>query len=391
MGEPMGQGNRGRAPGRRELVFSCCLLIVAGLGWSNAASATSSGMDPATATALQGELKRLASDLGEPGLSLAIRLADGTVWTAVTGKAQVENKHKRSVTADTAFSAGSITKTFVGALTMQLIERGVLHLTDRVSKWLPRYPNANHLLISELLQHTSGLFDYFDNPDYNPQVFGHPHHLWTVPQILALVRDPYFPPGTRWHYSNTNFILLGRILERATRAGAGKLIRTRLLKPLQLTETAFQDREPTLPDEANGYLRSDSGWIGWDDGLNYRPNPSAATVAWTAGAPLATPSDLVRWAHALYAEGKVISETSLAEMTDFNKRDYGLATERFFTTNKTATQEPMWGHAGSLRGFEAQMWYVPSRDVTISLMGNRGRVSLRPAVQDLLKVLFGTR
>src|SRR3954454_19651820 len=156
MGEPMGQGNRGRAPGRRELVFACCLLVLAALGSSNAASAAPSGMDPATATALQAELQRLRSDLGEPGLSLAIRLRDGTVWTAVTGKAQVEKKHRRAVTPDTAFSAGSITKTFIGALTMQLVQRGVLHLTDRVSKWLPKYPNAKNLLLSELLQHTSG-------------------------------------------------------------------------------------------------------------------------------------------------------------------------------------------------------------------------------------------
>ena len=261
-------------------------------------------MDPATAKALQDELLRLRTDLGEPGLSLAIRLPDGTVWTAVTGKAQVEKKHKRPVTPDTAFSAGSITKTFVGALVMQLVQRGALHLDDRVSNWLPKYPNAKHLLISELLQHTSGLYDYFDNPAYDPDVFGHPHHLWTVPEILSLVRSPYFAPGTRWHYSNTNFVLLGQILERATRAGVGNLIRNRLLKTQHLADTEFQDREPTLPDEANGYLWSGSGWIGWDDGSNYRPNPSAATVAWTAGAILATPSDLVRWAHALYAEGR---------------------------------------------------------------------------------------
>jgi D-alanyl-D-alanine carboxypeptidase len=381
------RGIRGRWPGRRELVFALCLLVLAGIGWSNAVSAAPSGMDPATATALQAELQRLRSDLGEPGLSLAIRLADGSIWTAVTGKAQVEHNHRRPVTTDTAFSAGSITKTFVGALTMQLIQRGVLRLTDRVSKWLPKYPNAKHLLISQLLQHTSGLFDYFDNPDYNPAVFGHPHHLWTVPEILSLVRDPYFAPGTRWHYSNTNFILLGRILERATRSGAGHLVRNRLLKPLKLTSSAFQDREPRLADEANGYLWSGSGWIGWDDGSKYRPNPSAATVAWTAGAVLATPTDLVRWAHALYAENRVVNGTSLLEMTDFNKHDYGLATERFYTNN-SSSGKPMWGHAGSLRGFEAQMWYIPSRDITISLMGNRGRVSLRPAVQDLLRVLF---
>jgi D-alanyl-D-alanine carboxypeptidase len=382
------RGTRRRRPGGRQFVLALCLLVLAVIGWSNAASAAPTGMDPATATALQNELIHLRSELGEPGLSLAIRLADGTIWTAVTGKAQVEKNHKRPVTPDTAFSAGSITKTFVGALVMKLVERGVLHLDDRISAWLPTYPNAKHLLISELLQHTSGLFDYFDNPAYNPAVFGHKHHLWTVPEILALVLHPYFAPGTHWHYSNTDFILLGQILESVTHAGLGNLIRNKLVKTLHLANTDFQDREPKLPDEANGYLWSGSGWIGWDDGSNYRPNPSAATVAWAAGALLATPTDLVRWAHALYAEGSIVDATSVAAMTDFNKHDYGLATERFFTTNNPQTQRPLWGHAGSLRGFEAQMWYDPARDVTISLMGNRGRVSLRPAIQDLLRVLY---
>src|SRR6187551_3493472 len=98
----MGQRIRRRWPGRRELVLGLCLLVLASLGWSNAASAAAGGMDPATATALQAELQRLRSDLGEPGLSLAIRLPDGTVWTAVTGKAQVEKNHKRAVTPHTA-------------------------------------------------------------------------------------------------------------------------------------------------------------------------------------------------------------------------------------------------------------------------------------------------
>jgi hypothetical protein len=75
-------------------------------------------------------------------------------------------------------------------------------------------------------------------------------------------------------------------------------------------------------------------------------------------------------------------------MTDFNKHDYGLATERFTTSNNPVKHLNLWGHAGSLRGFEAQMWYVPKKDVTISLMGNRGRVSLRPAIRKLLRTYF---
>jgi D-alanyl-D-alanine carboxypeptidase len=385
----MGEGRR-RSVGVdiRTVALGLLVALLAGLGWWDAVPAHGAALEPAAAEALQQELRELRRDLREPGLSLAVRLPDGTIWTAVSGHAAIEKNHKRPVSPSTAFVAGSITKTFIGALVMQLVERGVIHLDDPVSTWMPGYPNASHLLVSQLLQHRSGLYDYFVNADYNRAVFGHPHHRWTVAEILALVRDPWFPPGTGWRYSNTNYILLGVILQRATHVGIGRLLRRRLLTRLDLAHTVFQNRPPSLRDLANGYLWSNDGWIGWDDGSSYRPNPSAATVAWTAGAMLATPTDLVRWAHALYAENRVVNAASRVAMTTFNKHDYGFATERFFTTNRPETQEPMWGHSGSLRGFEAQLWYVPSRDLTIALMGNRGRVSLRPAVRRLLRVLL---
>jgi D-alanyl-D-alanine carboxypeptidase len=384
----MGEATRPSAPTARAVVFLAFLLAVAGLGWSSSQPVRAGGLDPAVAQALKAELKELRLGLGEPGLSLAIRLPNGTIWTAVSGYASEEKNHKRKLTSRTAFSAGSITKTFIGALVMQEVQKGVIHLDDPISRWLPGYPNARHLLISELLQHTSGLYDYFDNPKYEHLVFGRPHHVWTLSQILSLVLAPWFAPGRGWAYSNTNFILLGAILQKVTGLSVGKLIRQRLLGPQRLRLTQFQDRPPTLADEANGYLSFGYGWVPWTDGTTYRPNTSAATVAWSVGAILASPSDLVRWAHALYAEDAVVSAASVAKMTDFNKHDYGLATERFTTSNNPVKHLNLWGHAGSLRGFEAQMWYVPKKDVTISLMGNRGRVSLRPAIRKLLRTYF---
>lgn len=370
------------------LAFAVALLVAAfGSGRTPVRAAGAIGMDPAHAAALQATLDQVRSELNVPGLSLAIRLPDGTVWNAVSGEGQVAPSI-RAVTPDMPFSAGSITKTFVAALVMQEVEQGVIHLADRVSRWMPGWPNGAHIRIHQLLSHRSGLFDYFTNPSFESLVFGRPTHVWTVPEILRLVGQPIAAPGQRFSYSNTNYVLLGRILQRATHQSLGTLIRTRLLAPLGLDQTEFQDVEPVGPDAALGYLLGKSRWRTVADQSPYRPNASAATVAWAAGAILSTPSDLVRWGHALYAEGTVVSAESLASMTVFNDGEYGLGTERFFTTNDPATQEPMWGHSGSLRGFEAQLWYVPSRDVTISLLSNRGRVSVRPAVQQLLAVLF---
>ncbi|MEA2622011.1 MAG: D-alanyl-D-alanine carboxypeptidase [Chloroflexota bacterium] len=345
-------------------------------------------MDPDRAAALDVALADARRTLNAPGLSLAVRLADGTVWTSVVGRAQV-GPDASDVTAQTAFSAGSITKTFVATVVMQLVEEGVIHLDDPLSRWLPRYPNGSRISIEELLSHTSGLYDYFDNPKFESLVFGRPMHRWSMSEILALVKAPTAKPGAEFGYSNTNFALLGKVLRRGTGRSVGALVRGRLLEPLGLGDTRYQDRAPEGLISAMGYIRANHAWAGWSDGTAYRPNTSAATVAAAAGAILSTPSDLVRWAHALYAEATLVSAGSVARMTTFNEGDYGLGTELFATTDDPATAEPMWGHSGSLRGFEAQLWYVPSRDVTIALMGNRGRVSLRPVVQELLAALFG--
>ena len=344
-------------------------------------------MDPAKAAALDAALAQARKHLNAPGLSLAIRLADGSVWTSVIGSAELP-PNQWDVAADTAFSAGSITKTFVAAVVMQLVDEGKLSLSDPLSRWLPSYPNARKIQIQHLLSHTSGVRDYFTNPRYESLVFGRPTHHWTTKEILGLVQQPlYFQPGTGYHYSNTDFVLLAMVVKQVTGTSIGRQIRTRLLQPLGLDHTAFQDVEPVQLNSAHAYLRPNHQWVDWSDGTAYRPNTSAATVAWAAGAMLSTPTDLVRWAHALFG-GTVVSSASLAQMVTFNRHDYGLGVERFFTTNDAATQAVMWGHSGSLRGFEAQMWYVPSRDVTITLMSNRGNQALRPIIQQLLAILL---
>lgn len=363
------------------------VLLAGGAAAPGAATRLATGMDPDKAAAMDAALALVRKDLNTPGMSLAIRLPDGTVWTSVVGRAKVP-PNAWNVTPETSFSAASITKTFVGAVVMQLVDEGKMKFNDRLSRWVPGYPNASRIRIRHLLNHTSGVRDYFAHPDYDRLVFGRPRHYWTMNEILSLDRQPlYFAPGTGIHYSNMGYALLGKVVKKVTGKTLGMLIRQRLLQPLGLNHTAFQDVEPVQLTSAEGYLRLNHEWVGWSDGSGYRPHTSAATVAWAAGAMLSTPSDLVRWAHVLYT-GNVVSASSLARMVTFNEEDYGHGTEQFFTTDDEATREAMWGHSGSLRGFQAQMWYIPSRDVTISLVSNRGRQVLRPSIQKLLAVLF---
>jgi D-alanyl-D-alanine carboxypeptidase len=339
-------------------------------------------LDPAIARALQrivdGSRKRIPS----PGLSVAVRLADGTTWTGVSGDRQLSPP--RPVEPDTVFAIASITKTFVTAAVLQLVEEGRLSLDDPLSRFVPDFPRAGRVTIRQLLGHTSGIHDYFTSPTYLRQVFADRSRGWTADQILDLAGAPYCQPGRCFHYSNTNFVLLGLVIEEVAGRPLSRVIRERLLDPLGLERTVFQPDERTPRDAAHGHL-----WAGGSSFVDHTlrsrvlPHRSASTVAWAAGAMASTAYDLARWAQALYA-GDVVSEASRAEMLTFRRRDeYGLGTRtRDFAGYRAV------GHLGGIRGYELAMWYFPEQGASIVVLSNRGIYSTDRTVRMLARSLF---
>ena len=248
---------------------------------------------------------------------------------------------------------------------------------------MPDYPNAENITLVQLASHTSGLFDYFADPDYNIRVFNEPDHHWTPQEILdEFVLEPYFEPGARYKYSNTNFVLLGMVIEAATGDTLGKVLSDRFLEPLGLAHTFVQSAGPPAPGSARAYLQRPTGPVGLDDGTDYRPTLGSATVAYGAGDIVATSADLADWARTLYG-GNLLSPESLTLMTNYNyssssRGEYGLGTRtRVFDGVR------MFGHTGSLRGFAAAMWHYPGVDLTIVVLTNRGRIEANPIVDAL--------
>ncbi len=322
-----------------------------------------------------------------PGVSAAVILGDGSHWAGVSGRSFVAPD--QSVASDTGFVVGSITKTFIASLILELRDDGVLALDDPLANWLPDYPNAANITIRQLLSHTSGVFDYFNHTDYPGAVYGNPGKSWTPTEILTrFAHAPYFAPGTGYHYSNTNYILLGLIAEAAGGAPVGQQLRTRFWKPLGLDDTHIQSEGPPPASAARGYWWSDGRFIDKGDQSGYRPTRSAATVAWSVGDVVASATDIADWANSLYG-GEVLSPASLAEMTDWqaNPGDghYGLGVR---------VQEyggrQMLGHTGSIRGYTSVVWYVPSEDATFVVLTNRGRSDAFEAIVNrLMDVAFG--
>ncbi|MDQ3492512.1 MAG: beta-lactamase family protein, partial [Chloroflexota bacterium] len=338
-------------------------------------------LESETVATLQAAVDAARKGRPVPGISAAIHLADGTRWEGVAGVGE-RGTSSWPVEPGTPFVIASITKTFVAAATLKLAEEGVLSLDDAMGRWLPEHPRGAIVTLRQLLDHTSGEANYFGHRDYESLVFGRPTHHWTSAEILALVGEPRFAPGTDWQYSNTNYVLLGLVLEAATGASVSSLIRDRFLDPLGLRDTWFQGEEQVPVTPAQAYLRRDGRWIGLDDGTLFRPHTSAATVAWAAGAMVSSARDLATWARALYG-GRVLSDESLAEMTEFNDEDYGLGAKTYLMGGRTA-----WGHGGSLRGAEATMRYLPSLDAAVVVLWNRGGVESADLARELAAITF---
>ena len=371
----------------RVLAIVACLLV-AFVAPAARAAATANEAD-----FLGARLQRVIDDerqaLNVPGVSAAVVFADGSRWSGQSGKASLATK--ADVAATTPFVAGSITKTFIAALLLELAEDGRLSLEDPLSLWLPDYPNAANITLRQLLSHTSGIFDYFKHPDFGSAVYNHPDRAWTPLEILTRFQHaPYFAPGAGYRYSNTNYVLLGLVAEATGGASVADQLETRFWQPLGLNGTTIQSDGPPPGDSARGYLWSDGRFRDVGDQSGYRPTRSAATVAWSAGDVVSTADDVASWTHALYG-GDVLADASLADMVDYARYPgagrYGLG-----TITREYRDLRLFGHTGSLRGYVGAAWYVESHDATFVVLTNRGRTSAHQTIaQTLMDVaLFDT-
>jgi D-alanyl-D-alanine carboxypeptidase len=232
----------------------------------------------------------------------------------------------------------------------------------------------------DALSHRSGVFDYFAHPKYERKVFGRPKHHWRTREILALTGPRYCAPGACYRYSNTNYVLLGRIVQKITGTTPAKNIRQRFLQPLGLTDTYFQGQEAIEAFGAKGYWTATKGWRGFSDGTRFRPNTSAATVANAAGALLSSARDISDWQDALLS-GDVLKPSSLRLMLDFGpKSGYGLGMRRARLDSR-----PGIGHGGSLRGFVSIMYRLPDEDLDVVILTNLGRTSLQSLADGLTR------
>jgi D-alanyl-D-alanine carboxypeptidase len=353
-----------------------------------AAVASSIHRDDATEAALQKALDEARSSRqGAPALQAAVVFPDGSIWTGQSGVAI--RSPSTAVARETLFSVGSISKTFVAALTLRLVERGTIGLDDLLSMYVPDYPNAGHITVRQLLSHTSGLRDLFTSPGMAADILADPDRVWTAQEVLARIGKPYFSPGKGWRYSNTNYVLMGLVIEKATGRTVAEQVREEFLEPLGLNHTFLQSEEKPAGMLSHGYsTKGKANTRAIDSATDMIPYNSEVTACGPAGAYASTADDLARWGSALYS-GAVISHSSLAAMADvsistqFKARPYGLGFEKWGLSGKWT-----WGHLGALDGYAASLKYLPDLHVTIVVLANSDGAKPTTASGALLAALL---
>ncbi|MBS1529585.1 MAG: beta-lactamase family protein [Bacteroidetes bacterium] len=313
-----------------------------------------------------------------PGLTLGVALPDNTILAFASGSAD-STKHI-PMTTGSYLMEGSVGKTYVSAVTMQLIAEGKFSLDDKVSKylghydWYGRMPNAQDITIKMLMNHTSGIMRYEFKPAFTKDLTNNPDKVWKPEELLAYVLDekPSFKAGEGWEYSDTNYIVLAMIIEQVTGKKYYDLMKERILKPLHLTQTKPSDHRK-LPGLVQGYagIKNDFGGksevIG-DDG-KFIINPQ---FEWTGGGIYCTSRDLARWAKLLY-EGKAcdpsmlpLMETGTAAKMLGQNTEYGLGVI-IHHSDKYGT---FIGHSGFFPGYLTEMYYFPQYKMAFAVQTN---------------------
>ena len=269
---------------------------------------------------------------------------------------------------------------------------GTIGLDDPLARYVPTFPNAANITIRELLNHTSGIRDLFDQSTGIPEaIVAHPAATWTADQVLAMIGKPYWAPGTGYHYSNTDFVLLGMVIETVTGQSVASLVRSQFLTPLGLDHTFLQTEEDVQGAEAHGYIGKASAPVDRSAGTML-PFTAEATAVGFAGAYVSTPSDLALWASALYG-GDVLDQATLASMVDispsmaFKKNQpypYGMGFEEITVAGQVA-----WGHRGYLDGFWSAMEYLPAYHVSVVVLSNADWADPVAAASTLAKIAIG--
>jgi D-alanyl-D-alanine carboxypeptidase len=345
----------------------------------SSASLTAQVAEPGQATELQeilqAKLAELQAASGSPGVTAGIVLADGASFGLAAGMA--DTVEAIPMTADGRLMQGSVGKTYVSAVAMQLVGEGRLDLDAKVSAylgdepWFERLPNSADITVRQLMNHTSGIIRYEFDDRFIADLLAQPDKVWEPVEQLAYLFDMEAPfaAGEGWDYSDTNYIVLGLIIERLAGADYYDELRRRILVPLELRNTVPSDSR-RVQGLVQGYAGAEN-MFGLPDAViengEFAVNPG---FEWTGGGIASTSEDLARWAKELY-EGRAFDPSLLPIMLESVPARLGRNTE--YGLGVIIRQTPLgasWGHSGFFPGYLTEMAYFPDHGFAVAVQYN---------------------
>ena len=339
---------------------------------------------------LQSRLEELREELGFRGATAAFVLPDGSVGAAAVGHADVERQLE--MTTDHRMPAGSIGKTVAAATALHMAAEGLLDLDDLAARWLgnepwfERLPNHDTITLRHLLSHSSGLGDHVFDPGWRAEVRRYrsgpdadPDHHFSPRELVAFVLDkePLFPAGGGYSYTDTGYIVAGLILDAASGGSYYDEAERRILAPLDLRYTEPQTGR-RFDGLASGYLVRDNRFDLPEKVADQGVMAFNPLTEWTGGGYVSNPQDLVRWARTLY-EGRAMHAPYLEDLLGSGYRGadaetvYGLGVYQIETDHGTAL-----GHGGWFPGWRSSMYYLPDLHVGVAFQLNQDEPDHRP-------------
>jgi D-alanyl-D-alanine carboxypeptidase len=337
---------------------------------------------PAYEERLQHTLDSVCQKYQIKGVSAALLVPGVGVWKGTYG----ESYSGVPVTSDMLMGMGSNTKTHISALLLKLQEDSLINLDDTIGRWIQGYPNiSGQIKIRQLLNHTSGIYDYLHNDAVNDSIFGNPSKIWAMEELLQLALAPNFAPGTSWSYSNTNYVIAGIIIREVLQQSPFTALHQRILGPQGLNHT-YVYGEQGMTTIAHPWSMNMTGTEMTD--MTTTPFlDNLFSMATTAGALMTTAEDNVQFWHQL-TSGLILKPESWKQMTTTvslgNGDGYGLG---IFFYSKKMNGRSFYSHGGTFFGYINENMVDTTSGVTISVMTNQDSVNNNGLLATVIRAL----
>jgi len=302
--------------------------------------------------------------------SLTVSKNGNVLYSRAVGYSQISDKEKKSSTVSTKYRVGSITKMFTATMILQLVEENKIRLTDTLDKFYPQMPNAGKITVGNLLNHRSGLHSFTADADF-PTWLGKPK---TQSEMLAVIAKgkPLFEPNAKAAYSNSNYVLLGYIIEKVSGKSYQTVLKEKITGKIGLSNTYLGGKRNAGDNESYSYSYAGD----WKSATE-----TDMSIPGGAGALVSTPTDLTKFITALFGS-KLVSENSLNQMKTMTD-GYGMGMFQYPLDGKK-----LYGHTGGIDGFNSMLVYLPEENLAVAYTSNGTVYSVNDILLGVFAVYF---